>query len=307
MSTTIQEPTLLFFRHRPEGWATSAYIASSLQSLESSFLLISLGRYPHALLVCASAIESCLQAARIGPKEKDGLQELVKKARKVSMVVAGFPIDLLDRLREKRNEIVHRGFSPKDDSESASLYLDVALPFLGLCYKELHAFDLMDGLLMEYSRQIDGAQKVHGLAKAERNGYGQVQREVDMSYCLKGFSHLLRWSIKGSFSAEWEIDALVHAEETSGKYERTAKIIQELEELFEASWTYDCPICQDTDCAVAEIDPEMMGEKKVVTRRMACANCGLVVLSDESHLSEVLLHDQIADSREKILREYGIT
>lgn len=79
---TIQEPTLLFFRHRPEGWQTNTLIASSMQSLESSFFLIALGRYPHALAVCASAIESGLQAANIDAKDRDGFQHLVKKAKK---------------------------------------------------------------------------------------------------------------------------------------------------------------------------------------------------------------------------------
>jgi hypothetical protein len=306
MSTTIQEPTLLFFRSRPEGWATSAYVASSLQSLESSFLLIALGRYPHALLVCASAIESCLQSARIGSKEKDGLGVLLAKAKKTSEVVNGFSDDLLVLLRETRNRIVHRGFSPKDDSESASLYIDVALPFLVLCYKEFHTFDLIDGLLLEYAQQIAVATEVHRLAKAARENHSETPEEMDMSYCFRGLSHLIRWNFKENFSAGWEIDALIHAEETGGKFKRTFETTQELKQLFEVPWSFDCPICWDFGSVVAEIDSDMMDEKQIVTKRMACTNCGLAVHRDEPYLSGVLLHKQIADSSAQILREYGI-
>ena len=61
-----------------------------MQSLETSFFLIALGRYPHALTICAAAIESAMQAADIGAKETDALQELLKKARKSSKAIQEF-------------------------------------------------------------------------------------------------------------------------------------------------------------------------------------------------------------------------
>jgi hypothetical protein len=293
-----QEPTLVFFRHRPEGWRASVSIASSLQSVETSFFLIALGRYPHALSVCASAIESSLQAAKIAAKERDGFQELVRKAKNVSREVAGFPDELLDRFRATRNRITHRGFSPQDDSESASLYLEVGFPFLCLCYRELHAFHLMDGLLAEYAQHITIAQKVHLFAKEETN--------LDQSYCFHSFGHLIRWCFKRNFLPGWEINALVHAEEVGGKFERTYADKQELERLFEAAWSFDCPVCDDLDCAVAELDPKSLDRKAVNTKRMACTNCGFVVTGDQPYLSGVLLEKQIIDVQGKILKEYGV-
>lgn len=63
------EPTILFFRHRPGALAGSAALASSIQSLETSFFLIALGRFPHALCTCAAAIETAIQASDAGTKE----------------------------------------------------------------------------------------------------------------------------------------------------------------------------------------------------------------------------------------------
>jgi hypothetical protein len=269
-----------------------------MQSLETSFFLIALGRYPHALSICASAIESAIQAADIGAKEKDGLQELIRKAGKTSKAIQEFGDKPLKDLRETRNRITHRGFSPQDDSETTSLYLEVGLPFLSLCYRELHLFDLMGGLLAEYVEHIHAAEKVHALAKG--------LPYIDMSYCLHSFGHLIRWCFRRNFSASWEIDALVHAEELGGKFGRTYAEKQELERLFEAPWSFDCPVCDEVEGVVSELDPARLKNGDVFPKRMACTNCGFVVAEFHPFLSQVLLEGQIADSRLRILKQYGI-
>ena len=58
MRNVDAEPTLGFFRCKPEGMAARPPLSSSLQNLESCFFLVAFGRYPHALVSCASAIES---------------------------------------------------------------------------------------------------------------------------------------------------------------------------------------------------------------------------------------------------------
>ena len=159
------EPTILFFRHHPETLADSVALASSMQSLETSFFLIALRRFPHALSTCATAIETSIQASDVGSRDKHGLQALVKKAKARSEKIAEFPDEALDRFREVRNRVTHSGFIPKDDSDASSLLLDVGFPFLVLCYSELHSFDAKTGLLPEYSGQLDIATRVHSLAK----------------------------------------------------------------------------------------------------------------------------------------------
>ena len=269
-----------------------------MQSIESSFFLIALGRYPHALSVCASAIESSLQAADINAKEKDGFQDLVKKAKKSSKAVESFADGSLDQFRETRNRITHRGFSPQDDSESVSLYLEVGLPFLSICYHEFHAFDLMGGLLMEYTEHINAAQKILALVKAEPN--------LDKSYCLNSFSHLIRWCFKRNFSAGWEIDALVHSEEIGGKFEKMYAEKQDLERLFDAPYSFDCPVCDDIKSVVAELDSAALDLAEVRPIRMACTSCGFVVSKSQPYLAQVLLEKQVSESKARILKEYWI-
>lgn len=293
---TVQEPTLLFFRHRPEGWETNVPIASSMQSLESSFFLIALGRYPHALAVCASAIESSLQAADIDAKEKDGFQDLVKKAKRKSKAIEAFGDKSLELFRETRNRITHRGFSPQDDSESINLYLEIGLPFLSLCYREFHDFDLMDGLLTEYVEHINTAQKVRALAR--------VTPDIDISYCINSFRHLIRWCFKRNFSAGWEINTLVYCDEIGRKFDNVYAETQELERLFSAPYSFDCPVCDES--AVAELDSAALDLQEVKPIGMACPSCGFVVSNSQSYLCQVLLEKQVLASRARILKEYGI-
>lgn len=292
------EPTLLFFRSRPNNWTTNTSIASSLQSIESSFLLFALNRYPHALTVATSAIESILQASAIGAKERDGFQKLIERAKNLSRPLKEFPPNLLEQLRTTRNRITHQGFSPPDNAESVRLYLSACLPLLVLCYREFHGFDLLDGLVLEYAKHLTIACKVLELS--------EPIPDQDTTYCMDGFVHLVKWSFKENFSADWESNALVHAEEIGLKYDHESSEKQQLERVFDCPWSFDCPVCEDYQSAIGELDSDALDDKCVIINRLACTNCGFVVLKDRPHLSQVLLQKQISESTPKILAEYGL-
>ena len=113
-----EAPVLVFFRNLPANLATSEFLANSMQSLETSFVLAAAERYVHALVICVSAIEGALHAAPVGSKS-DGFQKLIKKARNVpdaSPRLKDFPQTEINALGKTRNDIIHRGFSPKDNS-----------------------------------------------------------------------------------------------------------------------------------------------------------------------------------------------
>ena len=289
--------TILFFRRHPIALEDSVPLASSLQSLETSFFLIALGRFPHALSICATAIETAIQASDSGAKDRDGFQKLVRKAKEKSDAIDRFSDEQLHRFREMRNRIIHHGFTSTDDSETSSLLLEVGFPFLTLCYSELHSFDVSAGLLPEYAEQVDVATRVYSCAK-EYSG-------IDLSYCLNGFGHLIRWCFKRNFSSVWEINALTNAEEIGWAYEQTKKERDSLERLFDVHWSFDCPICDGIETVVCEIDAHMLEVFKVVPLRMACTCCGFVVRDSQPFLSEILMEQQLADAQPRILQEYG--
>ena len=70
MDELVNNPELSFFRVTPEGMMSRPPLCSSLQNLESSFLLVALARFPHALVMCASAVESAMKAVLNIPAEQ---------------------------------------------------------------------------------------------------------------------------------------------------------------------------------------------------------------------------------------------
>jgi hypothetical protein len=291
----VAAPTLLFFRRRPSSWGSGDRLASSLQSLESSFFLLALGRFPHALTVCASSIESCLQAAtEVGNGGTQGLKELERRARDASPAVSSFPS--LEEFRALRNKITHRGFSPRDDSTAASLYIEFGLPFLSVCLKEFHGFDLADGLLQEYAEHLRVARETFERGKS---------LTIEKSYCFHSFSHLLRTNLKEEFSASWELESLVDSRHAGSQYERTTDERDKIEALFEVPARFDCPVCLAADAAVAEIDVDSFDKPTVMASRLACVQCGFVIGNGMPHLTDVLLEEALQRDSEKIRRACG--
>jgi len=267
--------------------------------MESSFFLIALHRYPHALSTCASAFEMAIEASAVGLGKKDGLRNRIEKARYNSQEIACFPEARVRDFCKIRNRITHEGFNSKDNSESVGLYLEIGFPLLRASYHDFHSYDLTDGLLQEYVELLNVADEVYRRANTLTG--------CDLSYCLNPFGQLIRWSFKDNFSTNWEIEALVHADETGLKFDHTYKEKEKLEHMFGASWVFDCPICNEPDLVVCELDESELGASQLVPKRLACIVCGLVVRESHPFLSEVLMRTQIANAKEQILKGYGLT
>jgi hypothetical protein len=296
------EPRFLFYRSLPKIPITTAILASSLQGLETSFFLISLRRYPHALTVCASAIESIikhspaceplLKRSGKGPT----LNDLIQAVRDQSPSLSSFPQSELDTFRQTRNRIVHKGFSPKDDSESAELLIRVGFPFAASCLHQLHSFDLMDSLIVEHAYHLEIARRVYEKARSLAG---------EFTYCFRSFGHYLQWCFRNNFLQNWECDVL----EDADIFVKSGSVDSEknaLERRFNASWDhFSCPICKDLQSTLVELDAEALERGKVVPLRMACFNCGFTVRSGQLFLSETLLGPQVIEQRSEILKDFG--
>ena len=209
-----------------------------------------------------------------------------------------FPQEQLESFRFTRNRIVHYGFSPRADEEPAILLVETGFRFLSACYKEFFNFDLRDGLVTEVGDQFAIALDVYERAKDIPG--------LHFSYCFSAFGHLIRWGVRQSLMADWENQASVHAEETGGKFERCEKRKDELERVLGAAWVFACPICDDVDTFVCELDEDSLNDRIVSLKRGECANCGLVVPKAGPFLADALCMQQITDKREEILRGFGI-
>lgn len=299
----MQPATLTFFRTLPADPLDATL--PSLQGFETSLFLIALSRFPHALTSCATAIEAVIKASSRCATNDDRFVALLSAARKAATTIAAFPQQDVDEFRKKRNDIVHKGFSPKDDNVSVELLLKTGIPLLAQCFSEFHNYDFFHGLLPEYTEHLRVAQKVY-LRQQQMAPHADAE-ERDVTYCFRSLAHLIRWSCKHAFSSSWEIQTLSDAEDIGVKFEHTEDERRKLEGRFGSAWRFDCPVCGDYEAAVAELDEDALTQSVVRPSRLACTNCGLVVRKEHRFLAEELLSAATEQDEARILKEYGIT
>jgi hypothetical protein len=240
-----------------------------------------------------------VQGLGFGAAKRAGLQSLLEIAQSKSPTIAAFSTNRLRQFRELRNRITHQGFISSENSESISLFLEVGLPLLEASYRDFYSYDLMDGLLQNYVEQLYSAKEVLRLA-------AKGQKGCDLSYCMNAFGQLVRWSLKDGFSAGWELEVLIHGDETGLSFERMHREKEKLSRLFGAYWTFDCPVCGYPESAICELDDAELDFQKVVPKRLGCTSCGFVVKESHFYLSEVLLRKQVGKVHNQVLEEYGL-
>jgi hypothetical protein len=299
MNETEERPQLEFFRKIPRDLMSRPPLYSSLQNLESSFFFIALDRFPHALVMCASAIESAMKSALgFDPEKFITANKLYATAINQFPSLSSFDEAELEHLRFLRNRIVHYGFGPQDDEESAVLLLKAGYPFLMACFKEFFEFDLVDSLKIEFGKQFGIVFNVYINAKgipASR-----------FTYCFHAFGHLIRWSVRESLMSAWEVDASIDAEESLAKFDYCMKRKHQIERVLDESWVFKCPICDEIDTFVCEIDQDRLYSHIVSFTRGECANCGLVVPNACLFLIDALCREQIDKRSSEILQDFGI-
>ncbi|WP_129125927.1 hypothetical protein [Geomonas oryzae] len=302
------KPHLIFFRETPADLLDKPPLASSFQHLETAFLLISMRRFPHALISCASAIESALKAGLnipVGDMSKFG-QLLDKGVDRLPQPKAFTRGQLYD-FREKRNKIIHYGFSTKDDEVSAELMLKTGLPLLEQLYLHLFGFSLCTrgsmygGLLPEISDQFQVAIAVFNMVKD--------RKDLKFTYCFNAFGHKLRWGTQHWNMSHWQDEML--SEEHMTKMDYTAEFLKKIcEDLGcdEREEVLDCPICDEAQSFASEFDLEFLHQHKTISIiRGMCANCNFTIYKNNPYLADHLFKNIITEEfTTKMLQGYGL-
>lgn len=286
-----------FFRRVPVR-VDDDYVASALQGFETMVLLIALRRFPAALTTLATAIENSLQAALVGAKEKDGLQQLLGKAARECPRLAAWDPSSLQALKDLRNRFVHRGFSAQDDGPAVRSIISTGLPLFFAIFEEMLDFSISDGLLEDYSHHLDIATEV--LRKGDRLGTSAE------AYCLNALIASVSWSIKDSFQAPWEAHAAHRAHETGLQFELTSRMRRTFEQGVEPFWELTCPICFEFESATVSLDEASLEARAVRALKLTCCNCAFETLPGQELLAEVLVDEPLQVMKETILQEFAI-
>ncbi|MFA7257309.1 MAG: hypothetical protein WC047_07035 [Kiritimatiellales bacterium] len=237
-------------------------------------------------------------ALNIGPEEFVKAENLYAMACRRFPKLRSFSEDDLKNFRYKRNDVAHHGFSFRDEEETATLLLKTGYPFLSACYREFFDFSLRDGLIIEFGEQLDIALSVYTKAK-ETPGFLP-------SNCFSAFGHLIRWSVRQSLMPVWENEVAIHADEVGAKFNYCGKRKQEIEYALNTTWTFNCPVCDEIETFVCELDEEQLDGHVISLKMGVCVNCELIIPAGNSFLANALCRDQIEESRAKILLDFGI-
>ena len=292
---TDQKPPLRYFVRWPEDLSQRPPLLSSLQGVETSFMLIALRRYPHALTTCASAIESVMKAAlEKGPEDRISATELYEEALQKSSLLGRFPSQDLKDFRKKRNAIVHYGFSPDDDEISCDFLLKTGFPALAACYRDLIGFNIWDGLFEDADRHLRVAFDAYATE------YKKAGFRAELAFV--SFGHLLRWHFNIYLNVPWQSDVLVEARDAGRQFEVVQDEKGRLERAFNHPWELDCPVCHE-EALVCDVDLDPAG---VEALEAVCAHCGLHLPTGPPALAPRLCHEQLAAKNDQILREYGV-
>ncbi len=315
-------PNLIFFRAWPDNLEQTPPLASSLQTLETCFLLLSMRRYPHTLVTCATAIESAIRAKLGLPSEdKSKLWELLEVIQNHPHNIKALDRSSLKDFCDARNRIVHYGFSPDDDSASVSLLLRTGLPLLGKIYAT--CFDLF----LDWRDVRPGANDFHILSPEEMAKVGlrpdvadamRLSRELcrktkdvrglDCSYCAIPLAHHVRWTVKLNFLGDAEETLL---EDSDQSWEAEQQAVSRWTKAFEAKGggscvLLNCPICGSYETVVAQVDDDQLNRSELGFKSAVCVKCGLF-LPNKPFLTSLVLRDEIASRRAEILKDYGIS
>jgi hypothetical protein len=319
MTEKIEAPTLHFFRATPTDVLANSPLASSLQSLETTFLLLSLERYPSALVACVSAWESVIKASlKMQPNDGEPLAKLLAKVRDSAPSLMLFDREKIELVRKTRNHITHFGFSPYHDQECCRLLIETGLPFLTSLYSALYGFhlhwkdvrhgltDFMQltaqeagnvGLLPDLSDQVGIVNAMYEL--------NRTTEDFDVLLCFKVFNHYLRFMLRDSAASNADNLLAERALSSGLRFEIEHKEKQIISTQADCeTWEFDCPICHSPSSIVAALDESNFRHEKVSLLWGVCVSCSLVMPRRAFHLADLVLRKQLTEQRDLILESY---
>jgi hypothetical protein len=132
------EVQLHFFAEFPKDCIKIQGVPAALQSIETTFRLSALERWPTSIILIWHACELLLRA-NLGLNINDeGVTSyrLQKKFYDLGDVTESLNTNVT-KLRRLRNEIAHDGYSPKDDIECIKSYFGVGLAYADVLFKTL--------------------------------------------------------------------------------------------------------------------------------------------------------------------------
>ena len=276
-------------------------LAASLQTLETALILLVHGRFPAALIMIASAIESVNKAKLLLPQTdttKPGeLYRLVKGHYKLKRDDWSDWEYNYTLFCDRRNRFIHFGYTPECSENCAELLLKTGFPLLSNLYEAL--FDIHLSSPKKRSKAVF-YPKIAEMWEAAKQIYLLETKEDN-----PGFGYAL-------YPLSKYISYLMHDDGNDGsqnfleyRYDKIKYLREEIEKRFSYPEAFKCPIC-DSEEFIADLSHDGLDEKKIVLDEGKCPDCEFSVSYQQRLIFDVLMGDQVRKKSPAILNEYGI-
>ena len=244
------------------------------------------------------ALESAWKAAsKKGPEKNDNFAEILGDIN--ASLPKEAPSFDFKNFRILRNNIVHFGYTPKDDDIAAKLIFSIGIPAFFLYSKnhpELY-IDFQSCLNSDLFDHLNIVIKIN-----DNNAKSKNISAVDSSLVLR------HW-IKRSLINEpmWQDDAL-NQHNLSEQIEFEVK--EELRKMLHDGWKlcedFRCPVC-DHEQLVVQLDSAEFEKKLICATKGHCLNCDLNFQPCGNYLLNYFINRNLGiEEKEKILKSYGI-
>ena len=139
MDTEKKRPYFLLFDDLTDRQIDIEPTAAAFQSFETALFLISTGRWPNAITTIWDACEKILRVQyfvqhNVASKEETRAFELQNDFEEHQEISAAL-VDKSHKLRRKRNDFSHRGYSPQDDLACIDLFFTSGVPYFSYIAK----------------------------------------------------------------------------------------------------------------------------------------------------------------------------
>ncbi len=285
---------LLFFRAWPDTIESRAPLLSALQKIDTSFLMVSQHRFPDAFTTFVSALESALKAGLNTSTEKRAdFKTLLDAAHKMHPNFTSIDSSQTRLLRDTRNTFEHFGFSPKDDSQSARLLLEIGVQLLDDWLSQAFALPLLDR--SEKNGCLDWETGKHLRYSMRFFAKQAKEHEANFTHSVYTLGHSIRWRCRHSYMSDWESEL---ANDWSAQADLSHHKKEQLQRLWLDHWNFDCPVCGEYEAFVCKLGDlcEDLQLEDIVIKEGLCVNCDFTLSPALSWMAQDLCSDQFEDA-----------
>jgi hypothetical protein len=302
MEQKPQYPVYNFINNLPEDLMDHHPLAASLQTFETSLMLLSLCRIPAALVMCGSAIES-VQKAILQTEESED----IKAGALFKMVKGHYGKKRSDwddlwipynKFFRKRNGVIHFGYTPESTDDCARHLLGAGFPILSNLYEAL--FDIH---LTKNSRSQKALFFVPNLATIWDATKRIYKAAIDNNEPYVAHTLLPLCKYISFFMHDDGDDGSNNYGEYS--YNKSRMLREKLESDFTYAHEFKCPICE-WDEFIVSLSHDGLDNEVIVIDEGSCAHCDFVVNYEQRLLLDILMEGQVKEKSAALLNGYGI-